>query len=640
MFREKITLLKLFISFSCGKINIMKKNAYKILIMFFVLILIFGFFLLIFKRDYGFDKVDFVDYEPLMSVKNDIAIPKNVTIKGIDYLQSQLPVGKFGGVFTTSIMGEPKTFNPYNANDATSTELSEIMYDGLTQTDVTTGEVIPKLAKSFEILPDKKTYIIHLRHGLKWSDGVEITADDVYFTYNTIIFGGFGEGSAKDVMTIDGELPRVEKIDKYTIKFITPKPFAPFLRNLSASIVPKHIFEKATKKGNEYFLTFHGVDVNPEELVVSGAFKLKEYLPSQRVVYVRNNDYYMINKDNKKLPYIDKWVMIIVGDTNNQTIKFESGAIDVLPVNGSLVNRYRELKKHGDFELYNLGTSTNTTFIVFNLNNRKNKDGKYYVDSKKQLWFQDKNFRKAIDWAIDRDDIILNVFFGMAKPLYSAEPLNSLFLNEKVAKGHGKNLEYAKKLLKKSGFYYKDEILYDKNHNRVEFELLTNAGNTQREAVGVSIKQDLEKLGIKVNFKPIEFNSLINRTTNSVDYDTVLIAFTSNINEPNAGYNVWSPYGSLHLFNKRTNNDLKSTDKILDFEKKLEYIFKQGALELDFNKRKLIYDKYQEIVADENPLIYLYAPLNISAIRKKVKNVYPTKIGGLIHSMAEIYIEN
>ena len=618
----------------------MRKNAYKILIIIFIFVLIIGFFFLIFKKDYGFDKIEYTSFEPLVGLVNNVPAPRNATINGVDYLQSLLPVGKFGGVFTTSIMGEPKTFNPYNANDATSAELSEIMYDGLTQTNVSTGEVIPKLAKNFEILPDKKTYIIHLRKGIKWSDGVEITADDVYFTYNTIIFGGYGDGSAKDVMTIDGMLPKVEKIDKYTIKFVTPKPFAPFLRNLSASIVPKHIFKNATDKGREYFLTFQGVDVNPKNLVISGAFKLKEYLPSQRVVYVKNNNYYLINKEGKKLPYIDKWVMVIVGDTNNQTIKFESGVIDVLAVNGSLVNRYRELKKHGDFELYNLGSSTNTTFIVFNLNNRKNKEGKYYVDPKKQLWFQDRNFRSAIDWAIDRNDIVLNVFSGMAKPLYSAEPLNSLFLNEKVAKGHPKNIEYAKELLKKSGFYYKDGILYDKNDNRVEFELLTNAGNTQREAVGVSIKQDLEKIGIRVNFKPIEFNSLINKTVNSVDYDCIILALTSNINEPNAGYNVWTPNGALHLFNKRTNNDLKSSDKVLDFEKELENIFKQGAIELDFNKRKKIYDKYQEIVARENPLIYLYAPLNISAIRKKIRNIYPTKIGGLIHNMAEIYIEN
>lgn len=614
----------------------MKKYAYLILIFLFLVAIC----CLIFKKDYGYDTNLSETHENLKVINSFIPQSKNVTIDGVDYLQSQLPVGKFGGAFTSGIISDPKTFNPFNANDATSAELSEIMYDGLVQTNPTDGSVVVKLAKKIDILDDNKTYIVHLRHGIKWSDGIEITADDVYFTYNTIIFGGFGDGSIRDVMMIDGKLPTIEKIDKYTVKFVTPKPFAPFLRNLSASIAPKHVFELATKKGREYFLTYQSIDTKPQNLVVSGGFKLKEYVPSQRVVFEKNQNYYLINKNNEKLPYIDKWVNIITGDTNNQTLKFESGMIDVLSVNGGLLNRYRELKKHGDFELYNLGASTSTTFIVLNLNNRKNKDGKYYVNPIKQAWFQDKNFRKALDWAIDRDDLVLNIFSGLASPLYSAEPLNSLFLNEEVAKGHPKNIDYAKRLLLKSGFYYKNNILYDKKGNKVEFELLTNAGNTQREAAGVSIKQDFEQLGIKVNFKAIEFNSLTNKLVNSADYDCVIIALTSNINEPNTGYGVWNPYGSLHLFNKRTQNDLASSDKILDFEKELLELFKKGALELDFKKRKQIYDKYQSIVAQENPMIYLYAPLQIYAIRNKVKNVYPTKIGGLFHSLSEIYIDN
>lgn len=614
----------------------MKKFTYLILI----LILIVGFCLLVFKKDYGYDEIKPVTQEPLAVINSYIPEPKNVTIDNVDYLQSQLPIGKFGGTFTSSIIGEPKSFNPYNAPDATSTELSELMYDGLLQTNPTDGKVIPKLAKSYEILKDNKTYIIRLRKGIKWSDGKNITADDVVFTYNTIVFGGFGDGGIKDAMTIDGDLPTVQKIDTYTVKFTTPKPFAPFLRTLSAPIVPKHVFKKATDEGKEFFLRFQSIDVKPEEIIVSGAFKLKEYIPSQRVIFEKNTNYYLINKNNQKLPYIDKWVSVIAGDTNNQTLKFESGATDVLAVNGALLNRYKELKRHGDFNLYNLGASTSTTFIAINLNNRKDKNGKYYINPIKQAWFQDKNFRSALDWAIDREDLVLNIFSGLASPLYTAEAINSLFLNEKIAKGHPKNISYAQELLKKSGFYKKNGVLYDKKNNKVEFELLTNAGNTQREATGVSIKQDFEQLGIKVNFKAIEFNSLVNKIMNEANYDCVIMGLTSNINEPNGGYNVWNPYGSLHLFNKRTQNDLATSDKILSFENEILEIFKKGALELTFEKRKKYYDKYQEIVAKENPMLFLYSPLSIYAIRKKVKNVYPTKLGGLFHSLSEIYIDD
>ncbi len=613
----------------------MKKIAYLILIFVFLI----GFCCLILKKDQGFDKTRPKSNDTALGITKEFYTYKNITINGVDYLQTSAPIGKFGSNLTTSIMGEPKTFNPYNSNDATSSELSEIMYDGLVFTNPYTGTIEPKLAKSVKVMDDKKTYIVELRKGIKWSDGVELTADDVCFTYNTVIFGGFGDGSTRDVMLIDGKVPIVEKIDKYTVKFITPKPFAPFLRNLSASIVPKHVFKKATDKGKNYFLTFQGIDTKPSDIVYLGPFRLSEYLQAQRVVFDRNPDYYIINTNNQKLPYLNKWIILITGDMNNDTLKFESGATDVLSINGSLFDRYRELKKYADFELYNLGPSNNTTFVVFNLNNRKNKEGKYYVNPIKQAWFQDRNFRSAIDWAIDRDDLILNVFSGLAEPLYSAEPVGSLFLNNKVALGHKKDLNKARELLTKSGFYNKNGVLYDNKGNKVEFELLTNAGNTQREAMGVSIKQDLEALGIKVNFKPIEFNSLINRIVNQADYDSVIIALTSNINEPNAGYNVWTPNGALHMFNKRTPNDEKINTPSYPFELELEQIFKKGALELDFEKRKAIYDKYQEIVAYENPMVYLCAPLNISAVRKKIKNINPSRFGGLLHNISELYID-
>ena len=181
--------------------------------------------------------------------------------------------------------------------------------------------------------------------------------------------------------------------------------------------------------------------------------------------------------------------------------------------------------------------------------------------------------------------------------------------------------------------------MYDKFNNRVEFELLTNAVNTQREATGVSIKEDLNQLGMKVNFKPVEFNSLVSKLSNTYDWDAIIIALTGNPLEPHSGHNVWSSNGALHLFNQRSDNDIKGTDKILPFEKELDEIFKKGAIELDFEKRKIIYDAYQEIVSKYNPIIYLYSPSNIVAARKKIKNLYPSELGGILHYSEEIYID-
>ena len=567
---------------------------------------------------------------------NDVEYPleKNVTINGIDYLQSQAPVGKFGGTFVSSTIGEgPKTFNPFNSKDNISSQMSDIMYDGLVTTDPVTGNTIPKLAKSFTV--NGKEYIVKLRHGIKWSDGKPITADDVVFTWQNIIFDGFGNTSTRDSIVIDGKLPTVEKLDDYTVKFVTPEPFAPFLRMLATPIAPKHFFEPAVKKGKAYFDGFLSTNINPKSLVTSGAFRLKEYVPAQRVVFERNPDYYVINKDDQKLPYLDKLVYLIVGDINNQVLKFEGGELDEISLQGANVARFKEMEKHGDFTVYNIGPNTGTMYISMNMNNRKDENGKYYVDPKKQVWFQDKNFRQAVDYAIDRENMIFNIANGLAEPLFTPETLNSIFLNKNL-KGYGRNLEKSKELLKKSGFKWdKAGHLIDKFGNHVEFDLYTNAGNTEREAIGVMVKQDLEDLGMKVNFKPIEFNSLVNKLMATLDWDMVIMGFTGSPLEPNGGKNVWLSDGTLHIFNQRLEKDLNS--KRYPFEERIDYLYTQGALATKFEDRKKYYDEYQAIVYDEKPLIYIYSPIIIVALRDKFKNIYPTNLGGVTHNIEEIY---
>jgi len=580
-------------------------------------------------------------------ISNEIGIShskkdfKIVEINGEEYIQNQNQVGKYGGTLTNSTIGEgPKTFNAWNCKDATSSSLAGVMFEGLFTTDPYNGDVIPKLAKSVDIDASGKTYTITLRKGLKWSDGKEITSDDVEFTYNTIIKGGYGDTSTRDIMTIDGQIPTCKKIDKYKVQFVTPKSFAPFLRMLSFAIAPKHIIKPITDKGIDEFNRFWGVTTKPEDFVISGAFKLKEYVPAQRVVFERNQNYSMIDKNNNKLPYLDKYVVYIVGDLNNQVLKFEGKELDILPIRGNQVARFKSLEAKSDYTIYNLGASDGTTFLSFNLNNRKNEKGEFYVEPKKQAWFRDDNFRKAIDYAIDRDFIVANILSGVGMPLFTAEGLSSIYLNEKLAKGHKKDLNYSKELLKKSGFYLDEKnILHDKKGNIVEFNMMTNAGNIERESIGVMIKEDLAQLGIKVNFKPIEFNVLVGKLTGSLDWDAIIMGLTGSSLEPNNGANVWYSYGSLHMFNLRQGKDAINQVGLFPWEKRLDELFAKGATTLGFENRKKIYDEYQQIAYDYQPFIYLYTPLNIYAIRNKFKNLSPTPLGGVIHNIEEIYVE-
>lgn len=609
----------------------MKRRVIYIILILFILIL--GLKACI-KRD--LPETDKPVLRPKANVaSSDYKQPENTTIDDVDYLLSENPIGNFGGTMVLSTIGEgPKTFNPFNTKDNISSQMSEVMYDGLVTTQPMTGEVIPKLAKSFEV--NGSEYIMHLRKGVKWSDGKPITADDVVFTWKDIIFAGYGNTSIRDSIVIDGELPSVYKIDDYTVKFITPQPFAPFLRLLASPIAPKHVFEPAVKRGKAYFDTFQSTNINPKDLVTSGAFKLKEYVPAQRVVYERNPNYYEINKNEEKLPYLDKIVYLIVGDINNEVLKFEGGELDVISLQGANVARFKEMEKHSDFIVYNIGPDTGTMYLSMNLNNRKNDEGKFYVNPKKQLWFSDLNFRKACDYAIDRKNMVLNVANGLGEPLFTAESLNSIFLNKDL-KPYDRDLEKSKELLRKSGFYWdKKGHLRDKFNNHVEFDLYTNAGNTEREAIGVMVKQDLEDLGMKVNFKPIEFNSLVNKLVSTLDWDMVIMGLTGSPLEPNGGKNVWMSNGTLHMFNQRLEKDINS--KRYPWEKRIDYLYEQGALAVDFKDRKKYYDEYQAIAYEQKPFIYIYSPIRIVAIRNKFKNIFPSSLGGVTHNIEEIYV--
>lgn len=606
----------------------------RILIVIFVLLILGGLLKACLRQD-----IPYVLPEKI--VKHDLqeivypAKEKNVTINCVDYLQSQAPVGYFGGELIISTIGEgPKTFNPCNTKDSTSSSMAGLMYDGLVTTNPRTGEVEPQLAKSFTV--DGNDYLIHLRRGIQWTDGKPITADDVMYTYNEVVFRGLGNPSVMDAMKVDGKLPELVKIDDYTVKFTTPQPFAPFLRLLSYPIVPKHYFKPYSDRGESVFNAFLSPNTPPEEIVSSGAFKLKEYVAAQRVVFVRNPNYYKINLKDEKLPYLDKVVYMIVGDTNNEILKFEAKEIDVLSLRGSNVARYKIREPQSDYIIYNLGPDTGTLFLVLNLNNRKDKNCKPYVNPVKASWFANRDFRAAIDWAIDRKNMVQNIASGVAEPLYTAESLNSIYLN-KYIKGHPKDKAVAQKSLKKAGFYYKNGILYDKNSNRVEFDLYTNAGVLEREALGVMIKQDLEDLGMKVNFKPLEFNSLVNKLTNTHDWDMAIMGLTGSPLEPHDGKNVWTSSGSLHMFNQRPQG--YCIDDRLSWEKELDEIFREGALKLTFEERKPLYDRYQTIIYDQKPIIYLYSPIRITAIRKKFKNIYPTALSGLIYNLDEIYVD-
>ncbi len=573
---------------------------------------------------------------------------KTILLNGEEMMVGRFPVGPYGGAVVQSIIGsDPKVFNYWTATDTQSRDLSALMFRGLLQMDAYTGGLLPDLADSWKVDPDGVTYTARLRKGLRWSDGKPITADDVVFTWNTLVAGGYGNSSLRDTTTIEGKSPAVTAVDDLTVKFVTPRPFAPFERLIGLPVAPKHVIEPIIKQknGRDLFQQLWAANCDPGTLVTDGPFVLSRYVPGQRVEFVPARNFYMVNRDGKHLPYLGRLVYQIVPDVNTNLLKFKAQEIDVTVVRARDVADLIGQQGPLNFKLYNLGQSNGSTFLMFNMNRRKSPDThKPYVDPVKSAWFNDVNFRQAVNHAINRDNIVANYFKGIGFPSFTAEPPTSPFCNKEL-KGFPADVEYAMSLLAKSGFRKRDDgFLYDGRGHRVEFDMLAASGGTFFEALGNMIAGDLKNLGMKVNFQMLDFNIINDKTGNSLNWEACLMALSpGDPLEPNDGANVYKSDGRLHLFDQRLPD---STGKVAvtdarPWEKQLDELFDRGAETLDKAKRKQIYDQYQKIIYDQAPFIYLVSPMTIIGARNTLGNYDPTPLSqGLtnaMHNIEEIY---
>lgn len=534
-----------------------------------------------------------------------------------------------------STLQDPKTFN-YALNQ----EFPSIFlfcFRGLTREVGNTGELQPDLAESWQISPDQTRITFTLRPELKWSDGQPLTADDVVFTYRDVIFNDKipAESQAPLRLGENRTFPAVRKLDDRQIEFTLAEPFAPFLSATSGPpsdivILPKHKLEQSIQtldaNGNPLFLSTWGTDTDPKQIVVNGPYLIDQYRPGERIIFRRNPYYWEKDSAGQALPYVERIIWQVAESTDSQLLMFRSGDLDAIGDVRPLRPEYFELLKReeerGKFTIYSGGPWSGTTFITFNLNQAKNDRGQPVVDPIKSRWFNTLAFRQAIAYGIDRDRIINNIYRGISEPQNSPISVQSPYYLKTGLPEYDYDPVKAKQLLQSAGFQYQANQLLDAEGNRVEFTLITNAGNKIREAIGSQIREDLSKIGIQVNFQPINFNTLIGKISDTRDWDCVLIGFTGGI-EPHSGANLWTSSGSSHMFNlgPQPGQPPISNWTVSDWEQAIDQAFKAGAREFDPARRKPFYDEFQKIVQTQLPVIHLVNEIALMAVRDQVEGI-------------------
>jgi len=520
---------------------------------------------------------------------------------------------------------DPKSFNPVIAKETSTTSITGFIFEGLTETDGVTLEVKPCLAKRWEHDESGKVWRFFIRENVKWNDGVNFTADDVVFTFNSLIYNPDIPTSSRDVLSIDGKPIKVKKLDTYTVEFTLPEKFAPFLRLMGQEILPRHKLQEFVEKGT--FNSCWGVNEKTGNIVGTGPYRLKEYRPAEWVVLEKNDRYWVKDGKGDSLPYIKRVVFLIIADANMAVLKFKTGEIDIISVRGQDYPLLEPFEKKQNFTIYNLGPSLGSEFITFNQNQQAP------IMPCKKEWFQNLAFRKAVAHMLDKGSIAKNVYGGFAISQDGPMNVSSGFFHNPDVKKYPYDIKRAEELLKKEGFYKKGGKLFDRKNNPVEFTILTNSNNFERIQMANIIQDDLKRLGMNVNLLPVEFNTLVTRLNVTKNWESVIIGLTGGI-EPHSGKNVWHTEGQLHIWNMGAEGT-----NVAGWERKIDILFEEGAKELDRVKRKKLYDEWQDIVSEELPFIYTTSSTVMTAVRNKFGNLKPTSYGGVLHNIEEIYIK-
>jgi peptide/nickel transport system substrate-binding protein len=402
-------------------------------------------------------------------------------------------------------------------------------------------------------------------------------------------------------------------------------------------IVPKHILARAV--AGKSFDAAYGVSTPPEQLVGSGPYKLKQHKGGELTLLERNPHFFAADKAGRQLPYIDQVVFTVVPDMNAMSLRFLAGESHVHEyVRPDEYVRFKAEADKGKFTLQELGVGPEKSFLWFNLNpGRNEKTGKPFVDPKKLKWFQDARFRRALSHALDRESIIKAVYSGRAKVAFgSVSPTNKKWHNPEVPE-YLFDLAKAKALLKELGIEDRngDGLLEDAAGSVIEFSLNTNAGNPAREKTAVLIQDDLKRLGIKLNYQPVDFNTLVDKIDVSFDYDCILLGLGGGGMDPVDSMNVFKSSGFTHFWFPRQKTPAT------EWEARVDKLMDAQASTLDEAKRKAAFNEVQVIMNEQLPFIYTVAPLTYAAIRSDIGNVRPTVLSShrLTWNAEELYFK-
>jgi len=473
----------------------------------------------------------------------------------------------------------PSRLNPILANDSASSEISDWLFNGLFKYDKNGNHTVD-LAQSYEFETPTKL-IIKLRNNVLWHDGVKFTSKDVVFTYEKII----DPKVFNSIKSNFQEVQSVKAIDDFTLEIIYKQPYFKAIETWMVGILPYHLL-----KDEENLMT-SSFNKNP---IGTGSYKLKEFKTAQDIELIANENYF------EGIPKIDKILYQFLPDPNTSFLYLKQKKLDIGGLTPIQIDRQIDDDFKNKFTIIQK-PSFAYTYLGFNLNNEK---------------FKDLRIRQALSLAIDRQELVDILFFGYGKICNGPFLPDSFAYNEKI-KPITQNIEKAKELLKELG--------YDEN-NPFTFEVVTNTGNDTRINTAQILQYQLEKVGVKMTIRVMEWQAFLNTVVHPKKFDAVILGWSLGL-MPDA-YPLWH----------------SSSDKLGGFNlvsyknEKVDKLIEDGINTINREELGKIYKEIFKIISDDLPYLFLYIPDGITVVNKEIKNVEPSFIG-IMHNQKDWELE-
>ena len=534
-----------------------------------------------------------------------------------DFMQSAAAPGNPGGKLVVSIRSEPRTFDPVTAVDQVSVGIISRTMADLIHINRGSQKTEPALARSWTVSKDGTVFTVKLRRGLKFSDGVPFDADDVIFSFRAYLDENL-HSPHRDLLMIGNKPIKVEKLDQFTVRFIFPSPYAPLERLFDTlPMLPRHLLEEDYREGK--MAQAWGLDTAPGKIAGLGPFRLKQFVPGQRVVLERNPYYWKMDSKGQKLPYLDEMTFLIVPNQDAQVVRFEAGDTQIISgLSGDNFAALEPEQQSRHFKLYDAGPSLEYNFLMFNLNDDT---GKYPEIARRQKWFRDVRFRQAVSAAIDRNAIVRLVYHGRATPLAThVSPGNKLWFNHAIP-APVRSVDKAKQVLRSAGFSWNARgELMDPSGQPVEFTILVSSSNQQRMQMATLILEDMKQIGITAHVVSMEGRAAVDRVLSSHDYESTMMGLAPGDVDPTPDNNVWMSNGSTHVWH------LGEKTPATPWEAEFDRLLGKQLITLNYAERKKLYDRFQQIEAEQLPMIYLATPSVLVGAHENLGNFQPAVI--------------